>query len=270
MQFVTLEETQQLIDAAPDADWRCIVALARYGGLRTPSETLAFRWTDINWEKGELLVRSPKTEHHAGKESRRVPLFPELERVLMEASELAPDGAEFVVNRYRDVAKNLQKPFLAIIHRAGLTPWKKLFQNLRSSRETELSRHYPLHVVVSWMGNSQPVALGHYLQVQDEDFNRATAERTPVAVQNPVQHPAARRREPSHALPHKAENPVENHRVLHRANRRKSLLDKQMPPVGLEPCPGFRVLSTQEHDERDFTRCRIWFQSSPTSTLMSD
>ncbi len=235
MQFVTLEETQQLIDAAPDADWRCIIALARYGGLRTPSETLALRWTDINWEKGELLVRSPKTEHHAGKESRRVPLFPELERVLMEASELALDGSEFVVNRYRDVAKNLQKPFLAIIHRAGLTAWKKLFQNLRSSRETELSRLYPLHVVVSWMGNSQPVALGHYLQVQDEDFHRATSERTPLPIQKPVQHGAARRREPSHPLPQKAENPVENHRVLHGANRRKSLPDNQMPPVGLEP-----------------------------------
>ncbi|MDP1798132.1 MAG: hypothetical protein Q8K78_11645 [Planctomycetaceae bacterium] len=157
----------------------------------------------------------------------------------MEASEIAPIGSEFVVNRYRDVAKNLQKPFLAIIHRAGLTAWKKLFQNLRSSRETELSRHYPLHVVVSWMGNSQPVALGHYLQVQDEDFQRAASERTPLPVQKPVQnrvqHGAARGRDPSHPLPQKAENPVENHRVLLGANRRKSLLDNQMPPVGLEP-----------------------------------
>lgn len=239
MQFVTLEETQRLIDAAPDADWRSIIALARYGGLRSPSETFNLRWTDINWEKGELLVRSPKTEHHAGKESRRVPLFPELERVLIEASELAPDGAEFVVSRYRDVGKNIQKPFIAIIQRAGLTPWKKLFQNLRSSRETELSHLFPIQVVVQWMGNSQPVALRNYLQVRDEDFQRAASERTPLPVQKPVQnrvqHGAARRRDPSHPLPQKAENPVENHRVLHGANRRKSLLDKQMPPVGLEP-----------------------------------
>ncbi len=90
-----------------------------------------------------------------------------------------------------------------------------------------------------WMGNSQPVALGHYLQVQDEDFHRATSERTPLPVQKPVQnrvqHGAARRRDPSHHFPQKAENPVENHRVLLGANRHKSLLNKQMPPVGLEP-----------------------------------
>ena len=34
-----------------------------------------------------------------------------------------------------------------IIRRAGLTPWPKPFQNLRSTRETELAETYPLHVV---------------------------------------------------------------------------------------------------------------------------
>jgi integrase len=235
MQFITLEETKRLLDAAPNADWRCIVALARYGGLRTPSEALAVRWDDVDWANNRLLVRSSKTEHHAGKETRWVPLFPELHQVLLEASELAPDGAEFAVHRYRDTAKNLQKPFEKIIQRAGLTPWKKLFQNLRSSRETELSRMHPLHVVVSWMGNSQPVALGHYLQVQDEDFRRAASEPTPGTVQNRVQHQAASRREPSHRLPQKTENPAENSGVRQRANRRKSLPDNLVPPVGLEP-----------------------------------
>ena len=33
------------------------------------------------------------------------------------------------------------------IKRAGLTPWPKLFQNLRSTRETELAETFPLHVM---------------------------------------------------------------------------------------------------------------------------
>lgn len=237
MQFVTLEETEQLLDAAPDAEWRAIIALARYGGLRTPSETVAVRWADIDWANRKLLVHSPKTEHHAGKESRWVPLFPELATVLREAFELAAEGADFVVSRYRDAGQNLRTQFEKIIQRAGLTPWQKPFQNLRSSRETELARLHPLHVVVSWMGNSQAVALGHYLQVQDEDFQRAASEPTETAVQNPVQYPAVRAGTASHPLPQKCENPAENRRVQRGANRRKSLLDNEMPPVGLEaPC----------------------------------
>jgi hypothetical protein len=34
-----------------------------------------------------------------------------------------------------------------------------------------------MHVVCKWIGNSQPVALRHYLQVTDEDFDRACAAK---------------------------------------------------------------------------------------------
>lgn len=60
-----------------------------------------------------------------------------------------------------------------IIHKAGLKPWPRLFQNLRSTRETELTESFPLHVVTAWIGNSQLVARKHYLQVTDEHFARA-------------------------------------------------------------------------------------------------
>jgi len=37
----------------------------------------------------------------------------------------------------------------------------KLFQNLRSTRETELMETYPAHVVCAWIGNSEAVARKH-------------------------------------------------------------------------------------------------------------
>jgi hypothetical protein len=40
-------------------------------------------------------------------------------------------------------------------------------------RETELTKSYPLHLVCSWIGNSQLIAAKHYLQVTDDDFTRA-------------------------------------------------------------------------------------------------
>ena len=57
--------------------------------------------------------------------------------------------------------------------RAGVASWPKPFQNLRASRETELARAFPLHVVTEWLGNTPQIALKHYLQVTDEDFARA-------------------------------------------------------------------------------------------------
>jgi len=62
--FVTCEEAEKVLDSCPDAQWRLIFALSRYGGLRCPSEHLALRWGDIDWERGRMVVTSPKTEHH--------------------------------------------------------------------------------------------------------------------------------------------------------------------------------------------------------------
>jgi hypothetical protein len=77
--------------------------------------------------------------------------------------EQSADGAEHVIARYRDGNANLRTQLLRILQRAGLTAWPKLFQNLGSTRETELAESFPIHVVTAWMGNSQLVAAKHYL-----------------------------------------------------------------------------------------------------------
>ena len=82
--FVNREETQAVLDAAPDAQWRMIVALCRYGGVRCPSEVLGLTWADIDWEQRRFRVHATKTEHHADGGNRIVPLFPELYLMLTE------------------------------------------------------------------------------------------------------------------------------------------------------------------------------------------
>jgi glutamate synthase domain-containing protein 2 len=72
-------------------------------------------------------------------------------------------------------------------------PWPKPWQNLRSSRETELTEDFPLHVVTAWSGNTEAVAKRHYLQVTEDHFSKAAksgAESGAVAVQKAVQQPA--------------------------------------------------------------------------------
>jgi len=201
--FITREETGRLLEACPNVDWRVIVALCRFGGLRSPSEVLSLRWQDVNWGGQRVRVRSPKTERHAGKASREVPLFPEVAAVLTEAFEAAPEGAVYVVadNTYREAADtsggwrncNLRTQFGRIILRAGLEPWPRLFHNLRASRETELAREYPVHVVTAWLGNTPKIALKHYLMTTDSDFQKAAQNPAHIgddSTQNQAQQPA--------------------------------------------------------------------------------
>src|SRR6185369_10764718 len=78
---------------------------------------------------------------------------------------------------------NLRTQLNRIIKAAGLTPWAKLFQNLRASRATELAAEHPGHVAAAWLGHSNTVADKHYRQVTDADFERAARATN-------AQHPA--------------------------------------------------------------------------------
>jgi integrase len=170
-----------------------IFALCRYGGLRCPSEILTLTWADVNWDQARILVHSPKTERHEGGESRLIPLFPELAPYLQEVFDEAEPGTEHVITRYRQANSNLRTQFKRIIHKAGLKPWPRLFQNLRSTRETELTESFPLHVVTAWIGNSQLVARKHYLQVTDEHFARAAQNAAHLAQKEAQQASAVAR-----------------------------------------------------------------------------
>lgn len=196
---VDRETIERVIDAAPDAEWRLIIALSRFGGLRCPSETLALRWQDINWAQDRFLVRACKTEHHADGGERWVPIFPELRPFLEDCAALAEDGAVFVITRYRDSNANLRTMFNKIIKRAGLKAWAKLFHNLRASRQTELAAEHPAHVACAWLGNSEAIARKHYLTVREDDFERAAKSGAVGAevVQNAVQLASAQTRKES-------------------------------------------------------------------------
>ena len=123
-------------------------------------------------------MKSSKTEHYEGKGERVVPIFPELLPLLQEAFDMAEEGTEYVIQRYRNPAQNLRTQLQRIIKKAGVKPWPKLWQNLRSSRETELVERFPIQVVTAWLGNTPAVAMKHYLQVTDEHWKRAVMEDT--------------------------------------------------------------------------------------------
>jgi integrase len=237
--FMALDTIAKVLDACPNAEWRLIVALCRFGGLRCPSELLSLKWADVNWERGRFLVHSPKTEHLDAGGDRWVPIFPELRPYLADAFDAAEPGAVHVINGTRDTNANLRTRLLRIIKRAGVAAWPKLFQNLRASRETELAAEHPLHVVCSWIGNSTAVAAKHYLQVTEGDYERATvaaagggAKSGAVAVQNPGQSAVAANCQPSPETTKALENKGFRQTSSIAVNYGQIYL---IPPRGLEP-----------------------------------
>ncbi|MDA7914749.1 integrase, partial [bacterium] len=60
--FVESHVVEVCMDHCPCVDWRTILALARYGGLRCPSELVSLRWSDVDLPGGKMIVNATKTE----------------------------------------------------------------------------------------------------------------------------------------------------------------------------------------------------------------
>ena len=176
--FVTREEAEKVLRACPNNQWRLIFAFARFGGVRMPSELNGLTWQDVIWDQNKIRIMSPKTKRYHGKDERFIPIFPELRSLLDMGFEQAIDQEQYVITATRKGtvlnAEYIRKRMRYLIVCAGVTPWQKLFQSCRSSRQTELEADYPTHVVCKWLGNSPKVAQKHYLKVTQADFEKAS------------------------------------------------------------------------------------------------
>jgi len=121
-----------------------------------------------------MSIPEPKVEHHEGRGIRSCPIFPELRPILDEAFEIFGDKSDYVVAapQYRAAANtamgwknaNLRSEMTRLLRRAGVSGWPRLFHSMRASRQTELQREFPLHVVCSWLDKKRgdcPRVLGH-------------------------------------------------------------------------------------------------------------
>lgn len=191
LRFVQADDVRQIMEVVPDMEWRVLLTMARWGGLRIPSEIHEFKWDHIHWAANRITIMQPKLQRYQGKDRRIIPLFPEILPILLEASEMAGEGAVYVLPRLRLVT-NLRTSFDKFVVRAGVKPWLKPFMNMRSTRETELTERFPIKTVAEWMGHDPTISLSHYQQVLGEHWDRATAESTPNVGRLPTSGAAIR------------------------------------------------------------------------------
>jgi site-specific recombinase XerD len=184
--YVTPEETEKLLAAAPDTEWALLLGLARLAGLRTPSETHLVTIADVDWKAGRLRVRSPKTERFAGHEQRVVPVCPRLMQLLQARYDELPDGQTHFVTIKG--AGGRRRKMVAIMDKAGVRRWDDAWQTLRRSCEIEWAQLYPQYAVSRWIGHSITVSGRHYANaIPDELFARAAGTQ---AAQIAAQHAA--------------------------------------------------------------------------------
>ena len=200
--YVSVEDFRAILAMEPDAKWRATFALLRFGGLRCPSELRGLQWSDMDLRPGELRlrVRSPKTEHHEGREQRTVPIIPELQHYLHEYASGCGKRNGLVFPELPS-AVNLRHRLQRLLTKTGVPQWPRLFQNLRASYATDLVDRVPAHVAAAWCGHTVEVQQSAYMIQRDAHFRAATQGRsllgtnsaTDIAAtaQNSAPHPIA-------------------------------------------------------------------------------
>ena len=118
----------------PCDEWKLILALARFGALRCPSELVALRWADIDLCGGTMTINATKRNIIRPAASGSAQSSRNCDRIYAADAFANPE-----IRWHRTVAAAIQ--------------------NMRASRETELMARWPAKDVSSWLGNSTPVAM---------------------------------------------------------------------------------------------------------------
>jgi integrase len=177
--YIKAADARAVMDKLPGTQWELMFALLRWGGLRI-GELRLLTWADVLWDEEQLLVHSPKTKRYEGHESRKVPFFlsdSPLAELLSRRYEEATEGEQYVLPMFQGRTDSSRRDVIQrAIEAAGVTPWPRLFHNLRGTRENELleAGRKP-EAVYYWLGNSSATARKHYVKVTEADLQQANA-----------------------------------------------------------------------------------------------
>jgi integrase len=106
--FVPRETVTALLDECRGPEYRLLLIFARYMSVRVPSEIVPLEWPNVNWDNLTIVITSPKTKRHQGRDQRVCPIFPEVLPYLQEAWDAAPEGATHIFPSIRSSTKNLR------------------------------------------------------------------------------------------------------------------------------------------------------------------
>ncbi len=171
--FIETELIENVLTHCKTTETAFAVRLARYAGLRMPSEIRNMRFQDFGTD-GFFVHDNSKTGR------REVPFFHEL-RPDFKMLQQNRNRDDFVFSRQMVCAVNLRSRFLTILNRAAVEPWPRLFNNLRASRITELDEQgFTAKTLDSIFGNTESIRNRHYVGFRrDRAFMLMLGESVP-------------------------------------------------------------------------------------------
>lgn len=171
--YVDPEWIDKLLNACPNDEWRLIIVLCRYAGLRFFSEVFDVKWSQVDWEKNQLVdIASKKTKKT--RPIRTMPIWPELVPYL-KGCEADAKGEYLIHDERPNTLRKHQGSWDAqleqIAKKAGVKLWPKRWQNMRSSAETDrVNAGFEQWKVARWFGHSKKVQESNYLKIKDSEY----------------------------------------------------------------------------------------------------
>ena len=197
--YITLGEFRQMYGAVPRLGWptakvdgwQLFLALLRLAGLRREAaRTLPWsgyatdsdgkrHWIGVDWDRHRICVVGNCKGSRRSLRYREVPVRPLLFRILRKAYESSPARFQHPQSCRSDsicgvAPHNLTRLGKSIVAKAGLKPWPKLYQAMRSSCENDHKMRGVAEATYSaWLGHSPTVSRRHYTSPTDSEFAAA-------------------------------------------------------------------------------------------------
>lgn len=202
-QYVEDSVIRQVLNHETNPDVRTVIALARYCGLRVPSEVKDLTWGHVDLAGRKLRIVAPKLANKPEQQMRNVPIPGIVESMLRALPRGKRD--DLVFPRLLS-AQYLGRRLKKICQHLGIPMWPRALQNLRASCAIDYSRSVSPPVAAQFMGHSMLVAETHYVSPQQSDYQRiiddpifaeldtaafAGAKSDALVTQNATQHVSA-------------------------------------------------------------------------------
>jgi integrase len=166
------DAVEKLLAAAESPREQLLVLLALTTGLRR-NELVQLSWSDIDFERGELVLQPEKTKTARG---RRVPLRKDVVELLSELR--APEGCVFA--GWAKTSPALSRRWKLLVARAGLG--KVGMHAMRHTFATTLLRHgADLRTVQDLLGHRALKTTALYLSPADSETCRVLLDKFPTA-----------------------------------------------------------------------------------------
>lgn len=170
---VSADDVLAVIAFAEDHEDKMLLGLARFAGLRIPSEIQELCWGHLNLKDNLLEVYAKKTQRY-GKTRRVIPVHPCLRDILNACKPVGAADDDYVLPYLRTYSA-LGVRFRRLCQAAGVKQWNKCFTSLRKSFGSDMCIGRSPSDVAGWLGNTTPVFVKHYLRQQGEGYTRKVA-----------------------------------------------------------------------------------------------